>query len=936
MKSPKLHRILSFALALCMLCTLLSGLSLTAFADTYYIVTYSVPTGFLGPDADRVLAGHSYTLPTGMAAPEGYDFVGWYENPLQNEIALVDPGDSIKTGLYLPTGDTTLYACYHRTENIAGYYEKTTGEPPSSGNKYLIVYESADKNIAFTNKPGTAGTAASHYNTSGNYIDVTIVNDQIALTADVEAIALTIRRVSTGHFSVKLPNGKYIAYNSGTDLKLVDTESTNNGIDFDALGYFVWNDLTTTDRIFSYSTRYDTFKFYKDNSDLYLYERHAPRTVDYYTTNPLHESACPHEHTTLTGAVAATCTTVGHTGVLTCDDCGVTLQLDSVIPALGHDFDSGVVTAPSAANNYVGYTTYTCQRPGCGYSYQDNFIGIDYTVTYSVQGTTTTATVNSYTGTTLPTTATAADGYTFEGWSEQAIATESTSAAILTGEYHPSANVTLYAVYSRDVANSGSSSYVKVASGDPIATNGKYLFVSEPEGGAIAFNAGASDVSATQNYFAVTLTGNTVTGSNGENLDSAAVTAIRVAGTSDFNLQLPDQQYIGPTGSSNTGMHPGANAIPLSIAVDQDGYAVIANTEIASNLSIRYNSTTNIDKFGFYAATRTKPISLYYKDGSGSSTYYTTDPSGSTPTVCDHNFVNNECTICGERFRIRSATLALNNQIDVAYIAEIPSGFTNVSLNVNGTEITEYQESNGYCYFFYTGVNPQCMGDNISATLNGTYNGTTLTATKDNYSVRQYCVSKLNSSSTSNELRALVTALLVYGANAQYYTGYKTNSYVTSGDDLVNPINTTFEELSGFSASFDGVAAADTYWISVGLTLTNGVAMNYRFYATNVSDLSVSVELNDETKIYTADDFTAVDSNVYEITFDGINADEFADTVTAYFEQDDEQVGNTLFYSVNAYIQSKQNDTKNKLRMLVRSLSVYGICVEAYKLSLSN
>ena len=921
-----------------MLCTLLSGLSLTAFADdVYYTVSYSVPTGFLAPDPQSILAGHSFTLPTGMAAPTGYDFVGWYENPVQNEIALVDPGDSIKTGLYLPTGDTTLYACYHRTENIDGFYQKTTAEPASSVNKYLIVYESADKNIAFTNKPGTAGSAASHYNTAGDYIDVTIANNQIAMTSDVEAIALTIRRVSTGHFSVKLPNGKYIGYNSGTDLKLYDTEYTNNGIDFDALGYFVWNDLTSTDRIFSYSSRYDAMKFYKDDSNLYLYERVAPRTVDYYTTNPLHESECPHEHTTLTGAVAATCTTVGHTGVLTCDDCGVTLQIDSVIPALGHDFDSGVVTAPSAANNYVGYTTYTCQRPGCGYSYQDNFTGIDYTVTYSVQGTTTTATVNSYTGTTLPTTATAADGYTFEGWSEQAIATESTSAAILTGEYYPSANVTLYAVYSKDVANSGSGSYVKVASGDPIATNGKYLFVSEPDGGAIAFNAGAETINAAQNYFAVTLSGNTVTGSNNENLDDAAVTAIRIANTSCYGLQIPNGKYMGTTGS--TGIVTRNETYPMSISYDQDGYIEVQNTE-GTTLLFRFNHASRSDRFGFYGLTTSTcdPVSLYYKDGSGSYTYYTTDPTGSTPppSTCNHNFVDNVCTICGERFRIRSATLSLNNQIDVVYICEIPSGLTNVSLTVNGTEIAEYQEESGYCYFFYTGVNPQCMGDNLSATLNGTYNGTTLTATKATYSVRQYCVNRLKDSNTSTELRALVTALLMYGTRAQQYMGYNTSAYVASGDDIVNPINTAFTALSGYSASFDGDASTGIYWISVGLTLTNGVAMNYRFYAANTNALTVSVELNGKSKTFTANDFTAVSANVYEITFDGINADEYADTVTAYFEQDDEQVGNTLFYSVNAYIQSKQNDATSKLKNLVRALSVYGVCVEAYKASLSN
>ena len=162
--------------------------------------------------------------------------------------------------------------------------------------------------------------------------------------------------------------------------------------------------------------------------------------------------------------------------------------------------------------------------------------------------------------------------------------------------------------------------------------------------------------------------------------------------------------------------------------------------------------------------------------------------------------------------------------------------------------------------------------------------------------------------------------------------GYNTSSYVTSGDDIVNPINTAFTELSGYSASFDDAADANTYWISTGLTLTNGVAMTFRFYAADTNGLTITVTKNGETKTYSANEFAPVsgETNVYEITFDGINADEFAETVSAYFECDSEQVGNTLSYSVNAYIQSKQNDSNKKLKNLVRALSVYGICVEAY------
>lgn len=699
MKSPILHRILSFALALCMLCTMVSGLSLTAFAVDTYTVTFSTPTGIAAPATVQVNAGSSFQLPMGIAAPDGYTFVGWYENPVSGEITLVDEDETVFKTLYLPNGDTTLFACYKRTETIPGYYQKTTGEPSTAGIKYLLVYESADKTIAFD---GGKGTAASHFNVSGNYINVDVANvngtDQIAFSAAVDAATVTIRRIAIGKFSIQLPNNKFFGINGdSTNIKLYDT-AYENYLDFDVLGFVLIADTNnSTGRNFTYSTRYDKFAFYKDGSNLYLYQKVSPRTVTYYTTNPLGEEPCTHLHTELTGNVAATCTTAGHTGTLVCNDCGATLQADSVIPALGHNYGA-------FASNNNGTHSKTCSR--------------------------------------------------------------------------------------------------------------------------------CSDV-VTEN---------------------CSYTSETVGNTTTYTCSVCNYSYQEQSGQ----------------------------------------------------------------------------------TGCNHNFVNNECTLCGEKFRIQSAKLVLNNQIDFVYSTAIPSGFTNpyVVFTFDGTSTTVtnyFTDEDGSLSFTFTGVNPQCMGDNLSATLFATYNGETFTVVQPTYSVRQYCVSRLKHSKDTSE-RALLTALLFYGTRAQQYVGYRTDAYVTSGDDLVNPVNTPFSELSGYAASFDGEADADTSWISAGLTLTNGVAMNFRFYAADTTDLLLYVTKAGRTTTYTENDFTAVtgETNVYEVTFDGINADEFSKAVYASFERDGEQIGNTISYSVNAYIQSKQNDSNKNLKNLVRALSVYCTCAVAY------
>ena len=66
------------------------------------------------------------------------------------------------------------------------------------------------------------------------------------------------------------------------------------------------------------------------------------------------------------------------------------------------------------------------------------------------------------------------------------------------------------------------------------------------------------------------------------------------------------------------------------------------------------------------------------------------------------------------------------------------------------------------------------------------------------------------------------------------------------------------------------------------------------------------------------------------MSFNGINADDFAKTVTASFVKSGAGVGNTVSYSVNAYIQAKQNDSNTALANLVKALYNYGASAAAY------
>ena len=281
--------------------------------------------------------------------------------------------------------------------------------------------------------------------------------------------------------------------------------------------------------------------------------------------------------------------------------------------------------------------------------------------------------------------------------------------------------------------------------------------------------------------------------------------------------------------------------------------------------------------------------------------------------------------------KIASASLVLNGKIDIAFTAEIPDGYTDARMVFTGPNgemtVTDYTMSGESYVFTYTGINPQCMGDSITATLYATKNGTEETVSVENYSVRQYCVNKLADETISASLRTLLSDMLAYGAAAQTYMDYKTDALVNAGE-INNPTYSTFAALSGLSASFDGTAAADIYWAGAGLTLTNSVAMTFRFYAASVDGLTVKVTVNGTTQEFTQ--FTAVAEGVYEIAVTGISADEFGDTVSASFYSGETQVGNTVSYSVSTYVQAKQADSNANLAALVKALYNYGASAKAF------
>lgn len=298
-----------------------------------------------------------------------------------------------------------------------------------------------------------------------------------------------------------------------------------------------------------------------------------------------------------------------------------------------------------------------------------------------------------------------------------------------------------------------------------------------------------------------------------------------------------------------------------------------------------------------------------------------------------HSYVEGVC-VCGAvepvaPIEIKSATLRISENINVIYAAEIPDGYTDpyMVFSFLGSErtVTDYTvNASGQCCFEFADVNPQCMGDNISATLYATLNGETVSVTKAEYSVKDYCVNQLAKTDDAS-LITLLSDILTYGAAAQTYIGYETDALVTSGLDLTP---STFSALEKQKATFTGNRDASVDWVGATLVLSNDLATRFIFTAASVDGLTVDVTINGRTQTFTV--FEAAGEGGYSVTFDGVKATEFGDTVTAAFKLNDEPIGRTVSYSVNTYISSTQDCGAENLEALVQALYNYGASAKAY------
>ena len=247
--------------------------------------------------------------------------------------------------------------------------------------------------------------------------------------------------------------------------------------------------------------------------------------------------------------------------------------------------------------------------------------------------------------------------------------------------------------------------------------------------------------------------------------------------------------------------------------------------------------------------------------------------------------------------------------------------------------------------FTYPNVYPQNMAETVTATLQvGDYEKAYSTSMLD-YSAY---VLGLEAGTTYTEeqldkLKNLIVDLVQYGAGAQRYKGVADDSeaLLTNKLEILVPgyetsfdleDETSFDNLTTAGERLTGTSTDSAYtWKSATLVLGNKVKIRYKFEAENVDKLTVKATINN--KLYELEPEQTEDGKWF-VDFDSIYAYEYDQTVSVSFYEAGQQVGKTVNYSVNTYLNAMQGYVEVDESLwsnLLFTIHNYGTAAKAYQ-----
>ncbi len=253
-------------------------------------------------------------------------------------------------------------------------------------------------------------------------------------------------------------------------------------------------------------------------------------------------------------------------------------------------------------------------------------------------------------------------------------------------------------------------------------------------------------------------------------------------------------------------------------------------------------------------------------------------------------------------------------------------------------------EKGDYYYFTLTSLTAVTMMDTLEATLYYTTEGTSYKTEPDLYSIADYAYNQLRKEGLAKELKTLCADLLNYGARAQLFKGYRTDTLATAQmtseeqNYLTDPDTVTFD---GVNTLLDGESTPVLNWVGKALDLGSTVATKYIFSlgsyegAVEALTLHISYEnLRGQTVTMVLSDPVLYNTRngYYAFTLKDLPVAELRAPVCAQIFCADTPLSQTLQYSAAAYGEGKTGT----LGDLCTALMAYSDSARAYFLLLNN
>ena len=315
-------------------------------------------------------------------------------------------------------------------------------------------------------------------------------------------------------------------------------------------------------------------------------------------------------------------------------------------------------------------------------------------------------------------------------------------------------------------------------------------------------------------------------------------------------------------------------------------------------------------------------------------------------------------TVAEAKSSIAEASFELSSSINANFYVSLAAAHQGAKMRFTMNQQETIVEGvasdrNGYQLYCFEGIAPQCMGDSIKAEL--ILNGEVLD-TLENYSVRSYCDMVYASSAGAlgisqakyNASKTLIADLLEYGAMSQLYKNYKTNSLVNEGITG----QSTFVELDplDWDKELGATSTIGTEFTGANVWFDNEIQLCFKFTAPNCTEDNFSVRISDSFTSeliaeYTLSDFEVIsaEDSYYGIMTSSIPVSQFGRYLTVTLNSITIKRGQKVvtsiqtldYYSVNAYIFSKQNNRDpngelTPMAKLARAAYCYGDSAAIY------